>query len=287
MTRQEQIIKKIEALQAKLQLEMADALPEVFSQLSDEVIDLVAALSLDPDDRAKSLREMILLKRRIGDALVSNVVYQNSVKSLTDGFKELAKLSDDYMGEVLDNYTRKQDLYEAILKTNVDITRSNLLGAGIKDNFSNAIREVLKANISGVGNQATLRKTLAQFIEGTEAEKPFLQRYITQVTNDAVMVFNAEYLQTISEDLDVQYYSYSGTIIGDSRPFCIARAGRRFKKEEVEKWPNLGNWQGRMPGTNKQTIFSYRGGYNCRHQIWPISELQYQRAVEAGTAGLR
>ena len=101
MTRQEQIIKKIEALQAKLEKEMAEALPEIFSQLSDEVIDLVGELSLDPDDRAKSLREMILLKRRIGDALVSNVVYQTSVKSLTDGFKELANLTDDYMGEVL------------------------------------------------------------------------------------------------------------------------------------------------------------------------------------------
>ena len=178
-------------------------------------------------------------------------------------------------------------MYEAILKTNIDITRSNLLGAGVKDNFSNAIREVLKANINGVGNRATLRKTLTEFIEGSPTEKPYLQRYITQVTNDAVMGFNAEYLQSISEDLDVQYYSYSGTIIGDSRPFCVARAGRRFKKEEIEKWPDLGNWQGRIPGTNKQTIFSYRGGWNCRHLIWPISELQYQRAVESGNAGLR
>jgi hypothetical protein len=287
MTRQEKIIKQIEALQAKLEKDMASALPKVFSQLSDEVIDIVAGLSLDPDDRARSLREIIALKRQIGDALVANQLYQTSVKSLLDGYKELAKLSDDFMGEVLDNYTRKQDLYEAILRTNVDITKNNLLGAGIKDNFSNAIREVLKANISGVANKASLRKTLAQFIEGTEAEKPFLERYITQVTNDSVMVFNREYLQTISEDLDINYYRYSGTIIGDTRAFCAARAGRIFKKAEVEKWPDLGQWQGRMPGTNKQTIFSYCGGYNCRHQLWPASDIVYQQGEEQGITGIR
>lgn len=287
MTNQEKIISKIQALQARLQKEMADALPEVFSELSGQVVDIVAGLNLDPNDRAKSLREIISLKRQIGDALVANKLYQNSVKSILDGFAELANLSDDFMGEILDNYTRKQDLYEAILRTNIDITKNNLLGAGIKDNFSNAIREVLKANISGVGNKADLRKTLAQFIEGTEAEKPFLQRYITQVTNDSVLVFNREYLQTISEDLDIKYYRYSGTIIGDTRAFCAARAGRIFKKDEIEKWPDLGQWQGRMPGTNKQTIFSYCGGYNCRHQLWPTTELQYQRGEESGITGLR
>ena len=284
---QDKIIKKIQALQASLEKQMADALPEVFSQLSDQVIDIVSGLSLDPKKRSESLRDIILLKRQIGDALVSNQLYQGSVSALLEGYKELALLSDDFMGEVLDNYTRKLELYDAILKTNIDITKNNLLGAGIKDNFSNAIREVLKANISGVGDKAELRKTLTQFIEGTPNEKAYLERYITQVTNDSVMTFNREYLQTISEDLDVQFYRYSGTIIGDTRAFCAARAGRIFKKPDVEKWPDLGQWQGRMPGTNKQTIFSYCGGYNCRHQLWPTSELQYQKGEEAGITGLR
>lgn len=287
MAREDKIIRQIQELQAKLEKDMEEALPLIFKQLSAEVVDLVSNLSPNPDDRAKNLRDIIALKRQIGEALVTNELYKTQVKAVLDGYVELAKLSDDYMSVILDDYTRKDELYEAILRANVDITKNNLLGAGIRDNFSNAIREVLKANISGVGNLGTLRKTVAAFIEGTPEEKPFLQRYITQVTNDSVMMFNREYLQTISEDLDIKFYRYSGTIIKDSRPFCIARAGRIFKKEDVEKWPNLGDWKGRMPGTNKQTIFSYCGGYNCRHQLWPASEIVYNRAEENGTAGLR
>ena len=284
---QEKIIKAIEALQAKLESQMESALPEVFKQLSNEVIDLVSELSLDPDDRAKNLIEIIALKRKIGDALVNNPLYQNQVQAITEGFKELANLSDDFMSTILDDYSRKQDLYKAILKANVEITKDALLGAGVRTNFEVAIRELLKANIAGVGDKRDLRKVLTQFIQGTEAEKPFLQRYITQVTNDSVMTFNREYLNTISEDLDIEYYVYSGTIIGDSRPFCVARAGRSYTKEQVKSWGKLGPWQGKIPGTNEVTIFSYCGGYNCRHTIWPQSKVNYNNAVADGTAGMK
>lgn len=284
---QEKIIAAIVSLQEKLEAEMESALPQVFKELSNEVIDLVGELSLDPEDRAKNLRDIIDLKRKIGDALVGNALYQSKVKQVLEGYKELAKLSDDFMGVILDDYNRKQDLYEAILKANVNITKDALLGAGVRDNFSNAIRELLKANISGIGDKKELRKILTQFIEGSETEKPFLQRYITQVTNDSVMTFNQEYLNTISEDLDIEYYLYSGTIIKDSRPFCVARTGRLFTKEQVKSWGKLGLWQGKIPGTNEKTIFVYRGGYNCRHTIWPQNKVQYENALKEKNTGLK
>lgn len=284
---QEKIIAAIVSLQEKLEAEMESALPQVFKELSNEVIDLVGELSLDPEDRAKNLRDIIDLKRKIGDALVGNALYQSKVKQVLEGYKELAKLSDDFMGVILDDYNRKQDLYEAILKANVNITKDALLGAGVRDNFSNAIRELLKANISGIGDKKELRKILTQFIEGSETEKPFLQRYITQVTNDSVMTFNQEYLNTISEDLDIEYYLYSGTIIKDSRPFCVARTGRLFTKEQVKAWGKLGPWQGKIPGTNEKTIFVYRGGYNCRHTIWPQNKVQYENALKEKNTGLK
>ncbi len=196
--KQEKIILAIEALQAKLESQMESALPQVFKELSDDVIDLVSELSLDPEDRAKNLRDIIDLKRKIGDALVGNALYQSKVKEVLEGYKQLANLSDDFMSLILDDYNRKQDLYEAVLKANVNITKDALLGSGVRDNFSNAIRELLKANIAGVGDKKELRKVLTQFIQGSEAEKPFLQKYITQVTNDSVMIFNQEYLNTIS-----------------------------------------------------------------------------------------
>jgi len=285
--KQLELIKKIQELQMAIEKRMDDALPKVFAKLSDQVIDLASNLSLDAKDRAKSLKEMIKLKKDISDTIVNNSLYQAQVAEVVAGFDQLAKLSNDYISVILDDFKPKTELYKAILETNIATTKDALLGAGIRDNFGTAIQEVLKDNISGIGTRSELNKTLRKFIEGTDTEKAFLERYIKQTTNDSVMTFNAEYIQTIADDLDVEYYLYQGTIIADTRPFCEARSGRFFTKEEVQKWPNLKGWQGRMAGTNSSTIFIYRGGYNCRHQLWPVAKEQYDAAKERGRAGLR
>jgi len=283
----EQLIKQIQELQMAIESRMDDALPRVFSKLSDQVIDLASNLSLDPKDRAKSLKELIKLKKDIADTIISNAPYQLQVAEVIKGFELLSELSNEYITIAIGDFSEKKALYKAILETNIATTKDALLGAGIRENFGTAIQEVLKDNIAGIGSRSQLNKTLRKFIEGTEQEAPFLNRYIKQTTNDAVMTFNAEYIQTIADDLDVEYYLYAGTLIADSRPFCQARAGRYFTTDQVKAWPNLKGWNGRMAGTNSSTIFIYRGGYNCRHQLWPVAKEQYEAAQEKGRAGLK
>lgn len=285
--KQLELIKKIQELQMAIERRMDDALPKVFAKLSNQVIDLAGNLSLDAKDRAKTLKEMIKLKKDISDTIINNSLYQTQVAEVISGFEMLSKLSNDYISTIIDDFKPKTELYKAILETNIATTKDALLGAGIRNNFGTAIQEVLKDNIAGIGTRSELNKTLRAFIEGTDTEKAFLNRYIKQTTNDAVMTFNAEYIQTIADDLDVEYYLYAGTIIEDTRSFCQARTGRFFTKEEVEKWAGLKGWQGRMAGTNSSTIFIYRGGYNCRHQLWPVSKEQYESAQERGRAGMR
>lgn len=282
-----ELIKKIQELQLAIKSRMDEALPRVFSKLSDQVIDLASDLSLDPKDRAKSLKELIKLKKDIANTIVTNAPYQLQVAEVIKGFEMLAELSNEYITIAIGDFKPKKELYKAILEANIATTKDALLGAGIRDNFGTAIQEVLKDNIAGIGSRSELNKTLRKFIEGSPQDAPFLNRYIKQTTNDAVMTFNAEYIQTIAEDLDVEYYLYQGTLIADSRPFCVSRAGRYFTTEQVKDWGDLGKWDGKNTNTNRNTIFIYRGGYNCRHQLWPVSKEQYESAKENGRTGLR
>jgi hypothetical protein len=287
-SREKKIVSKIRQIQqAQLDIEarMSDSLSEVFRGLSDQVIEIADNLSLDPKNRAKSLRELMKLKVDIADVIASNPLYQSEVAAVIEKFATLQTLSNEYMGLIIDDFIPKKELYKAILEVNIQTTTDALIGGGIRDNFKNAIQEVLKENITGKSSRVQLNKTLRKFIEGTPEEKPFLERYIRQTTNDAVMAFNREYIQTISDDLDLQHYFYSGTIIDETRPFCKSRTGKYFTKEEVQKWADL-SWQGKMSGTNKNTIFTYAGGYNCRHTIWPVTEEQYNAAMGKGEVGL-
>lgn len=285
--KQAELIKKIQATQESLELAMSESLPKVFKDLANQVIELTNEISIDPKQRAKTLREIINLKTQISALVASNPAYIKQVDGLLEGFNDLKKLTDSYFSELIDGFNDKKDLYKEILKSNILVTKDKLLGAGIRSNFGNAITEVLKANTAGLSSRTQLQQVLRKFIEGTTEQKPYLERYITQTTNDALMVFNREYIQTISTDLNLQFYFYAGTRIKDTRPFCVARHGRYFKKTVVESWAKLGNWDGRMPGTTAQTIFSYCGGYNCRHELYPVSKIQYELAQKNGLAGIK
>jgi hypothetical protein len=274
---EDSIIRAIQDQQDVLLNNMSGSLKDVFKELSDQVLAITDDLSLDPKDRAKNLREMLRMKKSISETIVNNEAYQNEVNGLLNGFEKLAALSDSYVGLILDAPYKRKALYNAILQTNIEVTKDALLGAGIDANFGNAIQEILKTNIAGTTKRSELRKLLTQFIEGTDKQKAYLERYITQTTNDSIMVFNREYIQAISDDLNFEFYRYKGTIIEDTRPFCKSRSGKVFTKEEVKKWADLGDWDGRMSGTNQSTIFSYAGGYNCRHTLYPISEARYRK----------
>jgi hypothetical protein len=285
--KQLEIIKQIQTLQAELEEGMNSRLPEIFKGLSDQVIELTNDLPLDPKKRAANIRAIIGLKTQLTNVIVTNPEYVKEVGRVLDGFKDLKKLSDLYFSELIDGFNAKEVLYQEILKANIEITKDMLLGSGIRNNFANGIQEVLKANAAGTTNRTLLQKTLKEFIQGTEGEKAFLNRYIRQTVSDSVMTFSREYDNTISADLNLQFYFYAGTLISDSRQFCRARAGRYFKKSEVENWATLKDWDGKKAGTTKTTIFSYCGGWGCRHQLHPITKLQYTLAEKRGSTGLK
>lgn len=285
--KQLEIIRKIQQVQHDLERGMSDRLPVIFSGLTQQVFDLTNDMPLEAKRTAKNIRAIIDLKAKIAATIVQNIAYRDEVKRVTEGFKELKKLSDSYFSELIDGFKAKDELYKAILEANVETTTDLLLGSGIKENFGNAIREVLKANNAGQGKRSELQKTLKEFIEGTPDQKAYLDRYIKQTTSDAVYTFSREYNAVISDDLGLNHGFYAGTIISDSRPFCKARAGRYFKKSSVQSWADLGDWNGKKAGTTKVTIFSYLGGWGCLHDYFPVSKAQYEAAKKKGLAELR
>ena len=283
---QSDIIKAIQDLQDKLINDMDGKLPVIFKDLANQVIEISNEFSFDAKDRVKNLQKLRVIKKQIADAIVENSAYQLAVKEVLTGFKEIKNLSDSYYSLLIDGYSAKQELYKQILESNIQTTSDLLLGAEIRSNFDNAITQVLKENIAGNTNRTNLQNVLREFIKGTPDQRAYLERYVKTVTNDAVMIFSREYNAVVSEDLNLQFFAYVGTRIDTSRPFCNARAGRYFKKSEIEAWASQ-NWDGKIPQTTKTTIFSYLGGFNCRHEAYPILKSQYTAAEKRNLTGLR
>src|SRR4028119_959351 len=255
---------------------LQQALPAANKQLAAELGEFL--YSLDKTSSGKIKPTIANLKKVDGFRKVLNKVtdgqlYNAAVGAFISQFSRVSKLMDLYFVTVTASYSVKP-LYEAVRQANIDTTVASLLGSGLDANLKDPVIRLLKQNIAGGSDSRALRSLLEADILGTPTINPTLTRYVKQVSSDSLYQFEANYLQVVSNDLGLQHYYYQGTTIGDSRIFCVQRAGKYFRADEVKEWAEL-SWSGRIKGTNASNILTNRGGYGCRHLIIPVSKELY------------
>lgn len=103
----------------------------------------------------------------------------------------------------------------------------------------------------------------------------YLNAYFRRFTSDLLFQFDASTQRVMAEQLDLQYFEYSGTIIRTSRCFCERRVNRVYTTQYAEKW-NKKQWKGKMKDGD---FFIDRGGYNCRHHLSYITAEQARRIM--------
>lgn len=89
-----------------------------------------------------------------------------------------------------------------------------------------------------------------------------LSMYAGTYAHDSLMEYYSGIHHAKAEAAGLAHYLYYGNTVRDSRPFCVARAGKVYTKNEIEAWQGL-TWKGQKPGN----IWTTRGGYRCRHHF--------------------
>ena len=94
-----------------------------------------------------------------------------------------------------------------------------------------------------------------------------LRRYASQIAHDSVMQFHGQFTVAKAKDAGLTHFTYTGTLVRDSRPFCRDMLNKTLTENEIrEIWNNQG-WQGKSTGDP----FIVRGGYRCRHTWIPTN----------------
>jgi len=93
-----------------------------------------------------------------------------------------------------------------------------------------------------------------------------LYAYSSQIVGDALMGFDGQFAKYRADELGLTSFVYYGSIIRDSRNFCVEHANQVFTEEEARAL-----WQQDWQGKSGSDPFLDRGGYNCRHHWQPIS----------------
>lgn len=289
----EAILKAIDAAVTKFN----DKIPRIQKGMLDDVVEQLRRLDLK-DGKIKAtvsnLRVVTSLKGKLLNLILTDD-YVKEVKDFVKAFGEITKLQNEYWKQVESSFSPKTLLKE-IRNQSIADTVSKLTEAGIGTNIGDKISDILRTNITAGGSYRSLEGQLRELLTNTSKSDGVLLKYTKQITTDSMNQYNAQYTQTVSNDLGFEFFGYQGTEIQTSRPFCqsmveerryfhisqvpaLLRAENMYytdnkdgKRKKVPIYSKTGLPQGFIEGTNAENFFVRRAGYQCGHQIRPVSE---------------
>ena len=207
--------------------------------------------------------------------------YKKDLNKFLGGFEELKTINDTYYKAIASGtLNANKQVFNEVKNFSIEATKNSLLDSGITQEIIKPVENILSQNVTSGGSFQDMTEALRQDILGDSQRLGKLERYSKQITTDSLNQFNANYNETVSKDLGLEFYYYNGAVKETSRTYCVDRVngGRYFHKKEVEQSANE-EWAGKIPNTNSSNIFIYRGGYNCGHQWLAVDTIAVPKSA--------
>jgi hypothetical protein len=255
---------------------------------------LLAEMDVDATGNIRQTEDNI---RRIGliteelNKVLAGGEYKDAVQSFLSSIDEGVQLTDDIAKKIDSNF-QPDNVQKQLLAISKQNAINAFFGSGLRDNVTVPFLEQLTANVAARAplNQAV--KALQGVIEGTETTDGRLLANVRTTANTAQAIADRSYAAAVNEELGIEYFQYLGGEIPTTRPFCEHREGAIFHRKEIEAWGNgensagindisNGTWAGRIDGTDSRSIFTFVGGWNCRHFLVPVIKQKVPPSVIA------
>lgn len=272
----------------------------VQQQLLRDIEDILARFEVDSSGLFAVTESNIALAGEL-DVLLREVLdkseYAEAVTEFAKQFNEQVSFNDAYFSRAFKGF-ETSELGLMIVRQAQKNAVELLINTSLDAEFIIPIKQqVEQAVITGARWRETL-DILQQITTGDAEVDGKILAYSKQVAHDTFAVADRSYAAAVAEEINAQWFKYSGGIIKSSRPFCVERHEKYFCKKEIElwgsgektpgfQWPQSGEWAGEMEGTDARTIFVTAGGYNCGHSIMPVSIFSVpldavKRAIDLG-----
>lgn len=286
---------KLEELQQKIIGEIDssiqsfnDGVPSLEKAMYERILSSLRGLDIKDgviQNNAKNLRIISELDRSLEGAIL-NPEYLKQVKGFIQSFSTVGQYQSQYFN-MIQNGWKPNEALANLKNIAVDTTLESLTETGIKGNVVNKIRDLLTTNITSGGKYSDLIAQVSEFVVSSKDNPGVLQRHVGQVTIDSLHTYARTYDKMVSDDLGLEWFMYTGSLIETSRCFCQAMVKKKyFHKSEVSKILS-GDFQeyadldcsgssstglpaGMIDGTNESNFFVRAGGYRCGHKIAPV-----------------
>ena len=255
---------------------------------------LLAEMDVDATGNIRQTEDNI---RRIGliteelNKVLAGGEYKDAVQSFLSSIDEGVQLTDD-IAKKIDSSFKPDNVQKQLLAISKQNAINAFFGSGLKENVTQPFLEQLTANVAARAPLREAVKALQGVIEGTETTDGRLLANVRTTANTAQAIADRSYAAAVNEELGIEYFQYLGGEIPTTRPFCEHRDGAIFHRKEIEAWGNgensagindisNGTWAGRIDGPDSRSIFTFVGGWNCRHFLVPVIKQKVPASVQA------
>jgi hypothetical protein len=266
-----------------------EAMPKIQEQIYRRLLIFQKELSIQGDtitNSVKNIKLLSTLKSDLETIILDDSDYLESVTKFAKLYDKVNDLNYSYF-KALEKKFKPPKVMEAIKQQSISLTLDSLTEAGMNNNLINPVREMINTYVTTGGSYAQLNKELNNYINGTPTIDGALVKYTKQVTTDAIHQYTATVNQVVSADLGWEWFRYVGSNIKTTRTFCKALTEKQyyhrselpkiikgnfseFKEMKGQIYEKTGLPQGMIEDTNVSNFQTYRGGYNCGHQSYPI-----------------
>jgi hypothetical protein len=266
-----------------------EAMPKIQEQIYRRLLIFQKELIIQGDTITNSVKNIKLLsdlKSDLESIILDNSDYLESVTKFAKLYDKVSELNYAYF-KALEKKFKPPKVMEAVKKQSISIVLDSLTEAGMNTNLINPVREMINTYVTTGGSYSQLSKELNNYINGTPTIDGALVKYTKLVTTDAINQYTATVNQVVSADLGWEWFRYVGSNIKTTRTFCKALTQKQyyhrselpkiikgnfaeFKEMKGQIYDKTGLPQGMIEDTNVSNFQTYRGGYNCGHQAYPI-----------------
>ena len=266
-----------------------EAMPKIQEQIYRRLLIFQKELIIQGDTITNSVKNIKLLsdlKSDLESIILDDSDYLESVTKFAKLYDKVTDLNYAYF-KALEKKFKPPKVMEAVKKQSVSLVLDSLTEAGMNTNLINPVREMINTYVTTGGSYSQLSKELNNYINGTPTIDGALVKYTKQIATDSINQYTATVNQVVSADLGWEWFRYVGSNIKTTRTFCKALTQKQyyhrselpkiikgnfaeFKEMKGQIYERTGLPQGMIEDTNVSNFQTYRGGYNCGHQSYPI-----------------
>jgi len=200
-----------------------------------------------------------IIFNRIKDAFKPLASIEPSINIYNDIAKRIKKEFNDI--DIKLTYNKEDTkLMNSLSKANLNIMKS------IRSEYESQISALVYASLlSDVDRDIIAEQTSALIIPNKKIVGRALKGVLETEVETFIMETDATLMLKKGNEAGIESYEYIGSLIKDSRPWCISHLNKTLTLSEIQDW-NKASWKGKKSGNP----FVTRGGWRCRHHFAPI-----------------